>query len=100
MGCFIVESVVKNLNPAQQEAVSHTEGPLLMLVGAGSGKTRVLTHRIAFLLERQTLPEHIRAVTFTNIAAQEMKERVRLLVVPSGERLDRKSTRLSSSHVR
>ena len=78
--------VLKNLSPRQREAAVYIDGPLLILAGAGSGKTRVLTHKIAWLIdEKIAKPWEITAMTFTNKAAGEMRERVASLVEHGAE---------------
>ena len=83
------QEILDRLNPPQREAVSHLTGPLLILAGAGSGKTRVLAHRVAYLVATSYKPWQIVAVTFTNKAANEMRARIAGLI---GEEAAREAT--------
>ncbi|NIT03432.1 UvrD-helicase domain-containing protein, partial [Candidatus Saccharibacteria bacterium] len=88
----MADSILDELNPQQREAILHNNGPLLILAGAGSGKTRVLTNKFAYLAKKRT-PGVILAVTFTNKAAEEMKERISCLL-----RRDLKNTWIGTFH--
>ncbi|MBI3685675.1 UvrD-helicase domain-containing protein [Candidatus Azambacteria bacterium] len=94
-----MQKLLEKLNERQKEAVHITEGPLLIIAGAGSGKTLVLTHKIAYLIvEKKVSPEHILAVTFTNKAAREMKERVTHILREYGHDADAAMLSLGTFH--
>ena len=76
-----MQNIIEELNDKQKEAVKNTEGPCLVIAGAGSGKTKVLTYKIAYLIqEKNVKPWNILAITFTNKAANEMKQRIENLI--------------------
>ena len=85
LGKFMVDDAIKGLNPQQADAVQTVQGPMLILAGAGSGKTKVLTCRIAHLLNQGVRPYRILAITFTNKAAAEMRERVDKMIGASAK---------------
>ena len=80
---IILMSFLEQLNDVQRDAVSATDGPVMIVAGAGSGKTRVLTYRAAYLLQQGIRPKSVLALTFTNKAADEMKSRIAELVGPA-----------------
>src|SRR5436190_15269483 len=86
------------LNPAQREAVGYDAAPLLVLAGAGSGKTRVITAKIAHLVERGVAPERIVAITFTNKAAREMRDRAQALLTKQGKAEAARKVVISTFH--
>lgn len=89
--------ILKNLNQRQIEAITQTEGPVLIIAGPGSGKTRVLTHRVAYMIERGIPAENILAVTFTNKAAEEMRSRIKKMI-PLESKRDFKLPTLGTFH--
>ena len=84
-------NILDNVTESQKEAITHVDGPLLVIAGAGSGKTRVITRRVGYLVEQGTDPSNILSITFTNKAANEMKERL-------GEFLDLRGMWISTFH--